>query len=303
MKVLKTKIPKVSKNYLKIETSGLSKEKDTIITIGIIEKDSKELKNFYIENLKDEEKLLEYTIPLIENKEFVTFSGKNFDLPFLNSKSKFYFDREINTQFIDLQEVSKKYNYLFNLSSHSNKSLLDYFLKESIEENNYKGIKIKNLFKNFVEGKETSLLKIVDYNISNLKNLILLDSKINSELEKNLSLKVFDCKFLIKKMNLIENTLEIQGVTNYDKKYFSTNNLYTLNIDKIFNIKINTEDALYDNKNKCFYTLKKDFPFILENASKIESPSQILILYYKNHLFENEKYLIQKILEFELKNL
>lgn len=320
MKKLERKIKKAGENYLKIETSGLSKDRDSIIAISLAEKDSDVLKTFYLENLKEEEKLLKEVLPLIYGKNFVTYSGKSFDLPFIREKVKFYFNKDFDFQLIDLQEVTKKYNFIFNLESHSNKALLEKFigkdyLKEQIE---YQGIKIKSLFKKYLEGDESAIEKILDYNFMSLENLFLLDRKIKKEVEKNLSLEVLDFTFFIRNIRLLDNSLEIWGDTNYDCDYFSTNFLYTLEINEVkkvekftefeksknfnkkFILKINTEDAAYDEKNICFYVRKKDLDFHLTNPSKIKSPDPIQILYYKNHTLENQKEVMKKIIEKEL---
>lgn len=350
MKKLERKIEKPAKNYLKIETSGLSREIDSIVAMSIAKKNSEILESFYIENLKDERKLLEETLPILSEKEFVTYSGKSFDLPFIREKVKFYFNKDLDFNLIDLQEITKKYNFIFNLESHSNKVLIDKFIgQENLrDQNDYEGIKIKTLFKKYLEGEKTAIDKILDYNFISLKNLILLDLKINEKLKKNLSLEVLNFTFLIENMKLLDNTIEICGSTNYNKDWFSTNEKYTFEIngfkprkkivglenfcesekicesekfyesennfesskiyesiknkklDKEFSLKINTEDGLYDDKNSCYYVKKKNLDFALTNPSKIKSPEQIQILYYKNHVFKNEKELIEKIIEKEL---
>ncbi len=370
MKKLERKIKRPYENYLKIETSGLSKDRDSIIAISLAEKNRDVLKTFYLENLKEEEKLLEEVLPLLYGKKFVTYSGKSFDLPFIREKVKFYFNRDFDLHLIDLQEVTKKYNFIFNLESHSNKTLLEKFIGKDYlkDQKEYQGIKIKNLFKKYLEGDESAIEKILDYNFMSLENLIILDRKIKKELEKNLSLEILDFTFFIRNIRLLDNSLEICGDTNYDCDYFSTNFLYTIEINKFdkeekfiefeknkevkkiglleknmesinfykteknseslknfqseknyesknfyesqksknfnkkFILKINTEDAAYDEKNICYYVRKKDLGFHLTNPSKINSPSQIQILYYKNHLLENQKELIKKIIEKELKN-
>lgn len=370
MKKLERKIKSPYENYLKIETSGLSKDRDTIIAISLAEKNRDVLKTFYLENLKEEEKLLEEVLPLLYGKKFVTYSGKSFDLPFIREKVKFYFNRDFDLHLIDLQEVTKKYNFIFNLESHSNKALLEKFIGKDYlkDQKEYQGIKIKTLFKKYLEGDESAIEKILDYNFMSLENLIILDRKIKKELEKNLSLEILDFTFFIRNIRLLDNSLEICGDTNYDCDYFSTNFLYTIEINKFdkeekfiefeknkevkkiglleknmesinfykteknseslknfqseknyesknfyesqksknfnkkFILKINTEDAAYDEKNICYYVRKKDLGFHLTNPSKINSPSQIQILYYKNHLLENQKELIKKIIEKELKN-
>ena len=380
MKKLERKIKRARENYLKIETSGLSREIDSIIVVSLVEKNSGVLKTFYLENLKEEKNLLEEVLPILQGKEFVTYSGKTFDLPFIREKVKFYFNKDLDFNLIDLQEVTKKYNFIFNLESHSNKNLLEKFigLENLRDQKEYQGIKIKTLFKNYLEGDKAEIEKILDYNYLSLENLILLDAKIKEELEKNLSLKILDFTFFIRDIKLLENKLEISGVTNYGSDYFSNNELYTIEIsgleeeekfgeeeknkedekncqseifyqylknygslknyqsennsesaknyeslkkyqsenfsesaknyetlknykeDKKFSLKINTEDGLYDHKNSCYYVKKKDLDFDLTNPSKIKSPAQIQILYYKNHVFKNQVELMRKIIEKEL---
>lgn len=356
MKKLERKIERAGENYLKIETSGLSREIDSIILVSLVEKNSDVLKTFYLENLKDEKNLLEEVMPILQGKEFVTYSGKTFDLPFIREKIKFYFNKDLDLKVIDLQEVTKKYNFIFNLDSHSNKNLLEKFigLENLRDQKEYQGIKIKTLFKNYLEDHKAAIEKILDYNYLSLENLISLDGKIKEELEKSLSLKILDFTFFIRDIKLLENKLEISGVTNYGSDYFSNSELYTIEIsgleeeeknceseknyeslknyqsanfsestknydseknyestknyesaknkdlDRKFSLKINTEDGLYDHKNSCYYVKKKDLDFKLTNPSKIKSPAQIQILYYKNHVFKNEKELMRKIIEKEL---
>lgn len=368
MKKLERKIKRAGENYLKIETSGLSREIDSIIVVSLVEKNRDVLKTFYLENLNEEKNLLEEVMPILQGKEFVTYSGKTFDFPFIREKKKFYFNKDLDLKVIDLQEVTKKYNFIFNLDSHSNKNLLEKFigLENLRDQKEYQGIKIKSLFKNYLEGDKAAIEKILAYNFMSLENLSLLDAKIKEELEKNLSLKILDFTFFIRDIKLLENKLEISGVTNYGSDYFSSNELYTIEIsgleeeenfgeqkkcgeeeknkveekiyqsenfyqslknygslknyqsenfsqsaknyesvknkeeNKKFSLKINTEDGLYDDRNSCYYVKKKNLDFDLTNPSKIKSPAQIQILYYKNHLYKNQVELMRKIIEKEL---
>lgn len=380
MKKLERKIKRARENYLKIGTSGLSREIDSIIVVSLVEKNREALKTFYLENLKEEKNLLEEVMSILQGKEFITYSGKTFDLPFIREKVKFYFNKDLDLKVIDLQEVTKNYNFIFNLESHSNKNLLEKFigLENLRDQNEYQGIKIKTLYKNYLEGDKAAIEKILDYNYLSLENLSLLDAKIKEELEKNLSLKILDFTFFIRDIKLLDNKLEISGVTNYRSDYFSNNELYTIEIsgleeeekcgeeeknkeeekncqsenfyqslknygseifsestknyessknyqsenksesaknyeslknyesiknkkeDKKFSLKINTEDGLYDGKTSCYYVKKKDLDFDLKNPSKIKSPAQIQILYYKNHLYKNQVELMRKIIEKEL---
>lgn len=318
MKILEREISPPKRNYLKIETSGLSRDLDSIISIGLAEKDSKKIKIYYVENFKEERFLLEEVLPLIDEKVFVTYAGKSFDSGFLKTKSQIYFSKNFDFNFIDLQETTKAYNFIFNLPSHSNKVLLENFLDTSnlSKEKDYQGIKIKSLFKKFIEGDKPSMDRILDYSLGSLKNLILLDESIIESLKSRLSFKISDSDFTLEEFELLGNTIILQGKTNYPEDYFASRGLYSLEVfnsfeekvsylnlkeyKKSFLIKINTEDGLYDDKNKCYFILKKYFPLILENKSKLKSPSKILILYYKDHIFENQKDLCKKILDLEL---
>lgn len=315
MKILEKDISPTKRNYLKIETSGLSKDMDTIVSIGIVKKYSQTMKIFYIENFKDEEKLLREVLPIIEEKNFVTYSGKSFDFPFLKAKYDFYFSRDIDMKLEDLQEFTKKYNFIFKLSSHSNKTLLKDFVKDyDNNKNKYEGIKIKSLFKKHIEGDEKALDKILEYSFESIKNLIKLHENIKKTFKNKIELESSNSKFYMEEFKILGNSIIIKGSTTYKSEYFSTNHTYTLEIfnniknyslldlkedHKYFEIKINTEDGFYDKDNKCYYLVKNNLPFEIKNISKIKSPSKILILYYKNHIFENQKEICKKILDYE----
>lgn len=318
MKILEREISPPKRNYLKIETSGLSRDLDSIISIGLALKSSEKIKFYYVESFKDERTLLEEVLPILEGKKFITYSGKAFDLKFLKTKCQMYFSKKFDFNFIDLQQVTRTYNFIFKLPSHSNKVLLKKFVDsfDSSRDRTYQGIKIKSLFKKFIEGDKSSMGRILDYSFESFKNLILLNESIRKELKKELTLKVLNNEFILKDIKLLGNTIELRGKTNYSEEYFASRGLYSIEIfksknftsdflnlkefPKSFILKINTEDALYDENNKCYFILKKDLAIKLENKSDLKSPSKILILYYKDHIFENQKYLCEKILNLEL---
>lgn len=318
MKVIEREISPPKRNYIKIETSGLSRDLDSIISIGLALKSSDKIKFYYVESFKDERILLEEVLPILEDKEFITYSGKAFDLKFLKTKCQMYFSKNFDFKFIDLQEVTKTYNFIFKLPSHSNKVLLENFVDsfDSSSEGTYQGIKIKSLFKKFIEGDEASMNRILDYSFESLKNLILLDESIRKILKSNLSFKILNDEFILESFELLGNTIELRGNTNYSEEYFASRGLYSLEIfnsiencetyldlkeySKTFILKINTEDGLYDENNKCYFIIKKDLAIELENKSDLNSPSKILILYYKDHIFENQKDLCEKTLNLEL---
>ena len=119
----------------------------------------------------------------------------------------------------------------------------------------------------------------------------------------------------VKKIGLLEKNMEsinfykteknsesfknFQSEKNYESKNFYESQK-SKNFNKKFILKINTEDAAYDEKNICYYIRKKDLDFHLTNPSKIKSPDPIQILYYKNHVYKNQVEIMRKIIEKEL---
>ncbi|MBU5669463.1 ribonuclease H-like domain-containing protein [Peptoniphilus sp. MSJ-1] len=302
MKILHRKLNlKSNYNYFKIETSGLSRDKDQIISISFILEYSDEVINLSIENLKEEEKIIKEFYKICKDKEFITFSGKSFDLPFLNEKYEFYIGDKIDIKVIDLQNLVKKYNYIFKLDSFAINYLLRNFDVVS-EDKLIKGIKNHIYFKNFVEGKSENIDKVSENNLDNIENLMSLHEKILYELEDKLTLEIPSYKFKICEVNLIGNTLEISGTSNYIDEYFNTNEFYTINLGEEFTVRINTRDLPYDKDDNCYFVMKNYFGNI-KNKSNLKSPDKILILYYKNHIFENEKELLEFIIKRELINI
>lgn len=284
MKKIITNLNKKSaKNYLKIETTGLSKRKDTIITLSVIEKGKDFIKTLIANDLKSEEKIIEFVEDNLNKANYITFNGSTFDGPFINEKLSFYFGKNLEIEFIDLQKICRNYNYIFNLNSYSNKNLLNFF---DIKESDIKGKDVSNLYKEYLLGDEKSLDKIIEFATTNIKNLFILDAKLKSFIEEKMTLNINKFTFTIKDIDLNKNNLVVNGKTNFPKNIFKTNENYTLNLDGNFTLEINTEDLPYDDINSCYFVRKSKFGK-LNNKSKIKSPSEILILYYKNYLFEN----------------
>lgn len=299
MKKIITNINKNSpKSYLKIETTGLSKSNDTIISLSVIERDNDFIKTLVAEDLKDEERIVEYLKDNLKDDEYFTLSGNSFDKPFINEKLSFYFGKSFDKEFIDLQKTSKNYNYIFNLNSYSNRSLLDFF---NIAQSSVNGRDLSKLYKEYLLGDEKSLDKIIEFSITNIKNLFILHERLDNFIKEKMSFSVDKFDFLIKDINLYKNNLIIEGNTNSSCNIFDTNADYSLTIDKKFKLEINTEDLPYDGEDLCYFVRKNKFMGV-ENKSKIKSPKEILILYYKDYLFENILELTKFIIEKSLKN-
>lgn len=284
MKKIITKLPHSSDfNYLKIETTGLSKDKDNIIALSTILKNKCEITTLVVEDLKDEEKIVEFFSKNLSKNKFITFNGKSFDGPFLEQKILFYFENLYITNFFDVQKLARKYNYLLKVPSYSNDTLLKFF---NIEPSKINGRDINKLYKTYLKGDKTSLQDIARFSIESIKNLQLLHDKLTNFIKENLSICIDNYKFETIDMELIKNQIILTGKTNFPDKLFSSNELFNLDIEKDFLLEINTENLPYDEDYDCYFVRKSNYGKIT-NKSSIKSPKEILILYYKNYCYEN----------------
>jgi len=79
---------------LDIETSGLNRQKDVIISIGILyfnEQKDLTTKHWFLENKEEEKSLLESFLLFLCNYDTIyTYNGKGFDYPFLLSRMQYH---------------------------------------------------------------------------------------------------------------------------------------------------------------------------------------------------------------------
>jgi hypothetical protein len=171
---------------LDIETTGFSREKSSIILIGLLIKSDTQLisKQIFAETLEEERNILLELIDLIKSKDdyfFITYNGHSFDLPFINSKLKQHtIDYQLNLDNnFDLYRLIRKNKDVLNLKRYNLKTI-EKFLginrsdtisgKESIQlyfdylETNAQGILEKILLHNFEDIKYLiPLLEILKY--------------------------------------------------------------------------------------------------------------------------------------------
>lgn len=109
----------LSKNalLLDIETTGLKRETEHIISIGIIycdEKGSPTFKHWFLENKEEEKALLESFLLFLKNIQSVySYYGKSFDYPFLLSRMEhFKLDTSIflKLKLIDMRDCLKHFS-------------------------------------------------------------------------------------------------------------------------------------------------------------------------------------------------
>ena len=99
---------------LDIETSGLHRQRDVIISIGVLFLDAQKqptIKHWFLETKEEEKNILESFLLFLSGYETIyTYNGKGFDYPFLISRMQHYeidITSFLSLKLIDIKEVLK----------------------------------------------------------------------------------------------------------------------------------------------------------------------------------------------------
>lgn len=268
-------------NYIAIETTGLSPTNDVIILVGLCL--CNKIYQLIGENLKDEEIILKKTCDILKSKDLLAYNG-NFEGKFLREKLKLY-GISYNIEIHSLVKKLRDYKFLFPLNKYSREFVEEYF---NIERNTtILGNEVSISYQKYCKDMDISKLEeILKRNMENLKTLISLTNKIDLEIKNSLSIKISSYNFTIRKIDMIKNTILINGSSDFCENYFNSNKNYTVRLAKDFKVELYTLSDLYDKDNYCYYVMARDYKGV-SNSNKIKSPDKILILYYKEFIIDN----------------
>lgn len=143
--------------FLDIETTGLSKEIHDITMIGIYNGSEEKI---FIKG----KNLDEFRSAVKDYDLFVTYNGKCFDIPFIQSK---FPQLEMTKFHIDLRYVMKNLGYSGGLKSVEKQ--LGIQRSEEVEDTD--GREAVILWKKYQRGDKKALKKLVDYNREDIVNL------------------------------------------------------------------------------------------------------------------------------------
>jgi len=159
------------KQYLDIETTGLSKYRNSITVIGIYNGEE-------VIQLVEGIDLTEDSLSdMIRNtKKIVTFNGKRFDIPFLAHK---YPTIDFSgLEHHDLMYSCWKHNW------KGGQKAIEQMLDLSRDSGITNGLEAVRLWKRYQKGCENSLKKLLEYNKEDIVNLYHIEKALE-EKEKN----------------------------------------------------------------------------------------------------------------------
>lgn len=258
---------------LDIETTGLSRKKDLIITIGLLYGEDGEVvtEQYFAESLMDEVNLIEKFLDRIKSFDTVlTYNGDSFDLPFIREKINFYGFQDFNVKQVDLYKTVRKYKDILSIEKINQREVEKYLRIERKE--NLKGNDVALLYKNFLL-RGVSSEQIILHNKWDLVNLHKI-IKIEEVIADKMTVKTDFGTFTIKDFNVNKNLLTLTGATSCKNIFYSRDNYEMQVSSNTFTLEIFLEEESYDTSTKCKFVKRVHFPDV-RDYSQIEFPAAL----------------------------
>lgn len=160
------------KQYLDIETTGLSKYRNSVTVIGIYNGEE-------VIQLVEGIDLTEDSLSdMIRNtKKIVTFNGKRFDIPFLSHKYP-------NIDFSNLEHHDLMYS-CWKHGWKGGQKKIEIMLNLSRDSGITSGLEAVRLWKRYRNGCENSLKKLLEYNKEDIVNLYHIEKALEEKGKEN----------------------------------------------------------------------------------------------------------------------
>ncbi|MDO4593876.1 MAG: ribonuclease H-like domain-containing protein [Tissierellia bacterium] len=282
---------------LDIETTGLSRQFDTIVMIGMI---YYEQKNFFIRQIfatndQQEKDLLIIFKNISKDKQIITYNGDSFDLEFINQRlinnnlEAIFFE---NT--IDIYKVVRDYQKFFNFPSLK----LDYIetlLDIKRVEDDRKRVVSKLSKEVLVRDNPTPIIKHNRNDVISTEKLITIEDVFTYKL--SFYSKFLDANLCLKNSIIEKNLIHLTYISSIklNKSFYEFSD-FCISIDEYqVNIRIN---VLYGKISE------NNFGYVVKNIFKLEDKSSYDIskdyLLFKNsntYLYKNINAHTRKILE------
>ncbi|UHR03026.1 ribonuclease H-like domain-containing protein [Peptoniphilus sp. GNH] len=281
---------------LDIETSGLSKNRDSIILIGVLYKKYNQIiiEQYYAEKFSDEIYLLEAAVELLNSfKKIITYNGDSFDLAFLNEKINFYGLKNLDIESFDLYKLIKNNRNVLGFKKMT-QTYIESFLNFQRPFGDISGKGVIEIYKSYLKHKE-GMQKILDHNFYDLLGLLNC-LKVEDLIFKARTIKSHCGNFYYENFKVEKNLLSIRGKNLSSKNIYIENPVYNLIIDEnSFNIDVFLQDGLYDESRVCKFVFRDNF-LGLTDQSNIKFPQKLCLISLVGKNFEENILQICKII-------
>lgn len=271
---------------LDIETTGLDSSTDSLVLLGIIEKNNNKAYIYQYFALDDSEelRLLKIYRRKISEKKVITYNGDTFDIPFLNNRLKKHRDFPLLPQSLDLLKVIRPYNKFFDFESlklNDIEKIVGFYRDDPSRYKTFS--KLNNDLK-----KRTNPYPIMKHN----ENDLIATEKIlqiKKYFEDKLSIDSTLSKVTLITCNINNDvaSFSLRSEEHLNESYFIGENYELIIKDKLIIINLQVLYGILYENIRGYVTINN---FKLDNKSKVNIDNHFLIIR------ENFKYNYKNIL-------
>ena len=303
---LNTSHPEDEVCFFDIETTGLSRDYNSIYLIGILykdeQKDSWMIEQYFAESLAEEPEVIESFLSRCRLFKYVyTYNGDSFDIPFVRKRAeKFGISWELVNSF-DIYRYVKENRLYLDLPDMKLKTLEKYLgidRKDTIS-----GKECIDLYKSYLrdKNKESERL-ILGHNYDDLQYMpLILD--IRDIVDNNRSIHIDQkARLFIEKIDFIGDRIKVEGrhMSNLETPciYFKPSYSMKIATDNFFYMEMETMNVSVTGEltGVIAVTSSLDHSESIIDQSPFETPPGVLLLKAGGELFtDNIKQLIEMV--------
>lgn len=278
----------LSQPFLTLETTGLSPQKDSICSIGLIDCKNSKCVIYLCDDLAFEGEMIQNFLCDYGGESFITWEGNNFSKRFFQERCRFY-GIQSHISFYNFSQKVRDFSFLFPFSSLSRSALEDYFrLPPSIG-----GKQMAKKYTSYLK-KEISEGDLCQEAVEKLTAFSRLHNALCAYFQNQLSFSVREKYFELTSLKKDDHLALFTGKAPNQKDLFLSTSSYVLSIEEeIFQLELPMQQSLYDDRI-CSYILREDF-YNLTFPSHLSSPAPIFILYLDNWIYPHVKALMEHI--------
>lgn len=282
---------------LDIETTGLDSSIDSLVLLGIIEKNNNKayIYQYFAIDDSEEQRLLEIYKRKISEKKVITYNGDTFDIPFLNNRLIKHKDFPLLPQSLDILKIIRPYRKFFDFESLKLNDIEKIVGFHRDDPSRYKTFsKLNNDLK-----KRTNPYPIMKHNEN---DLIATEKILHIEkyFEEKLSIDTILSQVTLMTCNINNDVarFSLRSQENLNESYFNGENYELIIKDNLIIINLQVLYGILAENIRGYVSINN---FKLDNKSTVNIDNHFLIIRENfKYNYENILTLAKKIIENQL---